>query len=164
MEAGHDSPDRHPERLGGVLVREAFDIDQEHHLTVERGQLLDRRHHLGGRHLVEHVSLRLGALVTELVVEDELTDVVQAHVLFARPFEAVPEEVAHDGEEPGLHVGARLVAVLVAEGAKVCLLDQVLRLVGIARQAQRAAIKGVEVRQRFFGECGWSLALAFRHQ
>src|SRR5258707_6444824 len=110
VEARHDGPDRHPEDVRRVLVGEAFDVDQEHHLAVEGVELLDRLHHLAPGDPVE--DLRLGALaevVAHLVVERELADVVDADGLPARLLEAVPVEVAHDREEPGLHVRAGLV-------------------------------------------------------
>ena len=41
VKARHDRPDRNSQRLGGILVREAFDIDQKDDLAVERRELLD---------------------------------------------------------------------------------------------------------------------------
>src|SRR5207245_7678956 len=79
-----------------------------------------------------------------------------------RSLEAVPEEIAHDREQPGLHVRALLVAVLVAQRAQIRLLDQVLRRIGVARQSERAAVQRVEMCERLFRE--GSLCGTFRHQ
>src|SRR5258708_2271864 len=117
VQARHDRPDRHTQRVRCILIREAFNVDQNHHLAVERRQLLDGGDHLCGGHLVEHIRLGPGALVPELFVKDEVPGVVQADVVLARALEAVPEQVPHDREEPGLHVRTWLVAVLVAKSA-----------------------------------------------
>src|SRR4029077_16876587 len=126
------------------------------------GQLFDRRDHLRGGQLVEHVRLWPRAFVLQLVVEDELADVVEADVVLSRPLEAVPEEVAHDREQPGLHVRALLVAVLVAQCAQIRLLDQVLRRIRVARQSERAPVQRVEMCKGLFRE--GSLWGTFRHQ
>src|SRR5207253_588896 len=53
--------------------------------------------------------------------------------------------VGHDGKQPGLRVGAGLEAMSVAVGSHVSLLDQVLGILRLARQAQRTSVEGVEV-------------------
>ena len=161
VQARHYRADGHAQSLGRVLVGKAFNVDQENHLAMERRELLDRFDDLRSGELVEHVSLRLGAFVAELVVKDELADVVEAHVFFAGSLEAVPEQVSHDREEPGLHVRARLVAVLVTQGAEVSLLHQVLGLVRVTGQAECAAVQHVEMSQCLFRK--GSARRAFRH-
>ena len=55
------------------------------------------------------------------------------------------EEIAQDGEEPGLHVRARLEAVDVGDRPHQRLLDEVVRPVDVGRERDR---KGTQVRRR----------------
>ena len=57
----------------------------------------------------------------------------------------IAKGVGHDGKQPGLRVGAGLEAMSVAVGSHVSLLDQVLGILRLARQAQRATVEGVEM-------------------
>ena len=165
VEAGHDGPDRNPEDGGGVLVGETLDVDQEHDLTVERVELLDRLHHLAAGDAVEDLLLRpLAEVVAHLVVEGELADVVDAHRLPVGLLEAIPVKVAHYREEPGLHVGSRLVGMLVAQGAGEGVLDQVLGLVGVAAQPQGAPVERVEVADRLLREVLLGRRRLFSHE
>ena len=129
---------------------------------MERGQLVHGGDHLRGGDLVEDVRLGPSALIAQLLVEHELAEVVQADVVLPRALEAVPEKVAHDREEPCLHVRARLVAVLITERPQISLLDQVLGRVRVVREPERAPVQGVEVCQSLIREGG--LGGGFRHQ
>ena len=130
---------------------------------MKLGELFHSGDHLGGGYPIENFGLGPGALVAQLLEQDEVADIVEADVVLARALEPVPEQVAHDREEPRLHVGAGLVAVLVAEGAQIRLLDQVLCLIGIPRQSERAAIKRVQVCQCLFRKGSSGRALSHQY-
>ena len=145
VQARHHGADGDAKRLRRVLVGKPLDVDQEDNLSMQRRQLLDCTYDLSCGELVQDIGFRPRAFIPKLVVEDELADVVEADVFLPGALEAVPEEVAHDREEPRLHVRALLVAVLVTKRAEVGFLDQVLRLIRVASEPKRASVKGVEM-------------------
>src|SRR2546423_13344854 len=59
--------------------------------------------------------------------------------------EPVAEDVGHDGEEPGLFVRAGLETISVAVGSQIRFLHQVLGVLRLPREAQRAPIERVDV-------------------
>src|SRR5439155_173659 len=62
VESRHDRPDRHSEGVRGVLVGETFDVDEEHDFAVQRGELVDRGHHLCGGFRHEYCQFRITCL------------------------------------------------------------------------------------------------------
>jgi hypothetical protein len=62
--------------------------------------------------------------------------------------EAVQELVLQDPEEPGADVRARLEMVIEAVGAKVGVLDEILRVLLVAGEPQRQPEQRLQVRDR----------------
>src|SRR5439155_6592806 len=57
----------------------------------------------------------------------------------------VAEDVGHDREQPGLFVRARLETISVAVGSQIRFLHQVLGVLWLPREAQRAPIERVDM-------------------
>ena len=150
-DARHHRPDRHVDDPRDLGVAEFLDVAQPDRLPERLRQLVERRLQIGVERRPRQQLLRrplvaggVGRPLDGLAVDvDRIAAVVPAHVA---------ERVVEDREQPRLQVGAPLELPRGAKRLQVRVLDQILRVLRLARQPQSRAIEAVDVRQGLVGE------------
>ena len=152
VQSGTDSPYWAINELGDLLVGEAFDITQDH----DGAEIFGKRFHGTSQIVIQEITIetcfhvvRVGVFRTYGVVKILDVFVINFIRLFGFLAVNVDVRVLHDPEKPRLAVGARLELIPKTIRLHICLLQEIVGVVGIAGHAQREIIKRSDMRHRF---------------
>ena len=166
MKSRHDGSDRDLHHFGDLLVREPFDIGEQHRQPEVVGEIFERLLHFVVGEQVEKLFLGRhrgggGLHRAEPAIQVQLLDLAQLTLLRATLFGAVRVDVGvrQDAEQPSPQVGAFLEGVEASKPSQVCLLHQILCVGLVARHAQSGRVQLRCVLHRLFGE-----VLLFGHE
>jgi len=131
-QSAHHRAHRQPEGLRGLAVRQSFDAHQKQHLALRLGQL---------RHGASYGVERDSSFNDARAVHDDLFLRIDhtAPLPHLSTAELVDPHGSHDAEHPTVEPGPRHPLMLALQGALACGLDEIVGVLGRARQAASEA-------------------------
>ena len=146
-----DRPDRNPEGLGHLGVRQPLEVAEDHHFAEFLGEPIERREDLLVNQVGEEAPLGIGVGQVR-----EFGDRLDIDRLGATPRAAPPRDelVPKDRHQPRAGVAPGAERVPGPERTEHGVLHQVFGSGGIHGQPERHPVEGVEVGQGFRFEAG----------
>ena len=149
MQPAHHRADRAIHDVGDLLVREVFEVAQDHRHAVVVRHRLERALDVVGDQVADELPLGIARGDGHVLAHQRrhlfLVDHVAHFALADLLAILVDERVRQDLEEPRLAVGARLEAMEEAIGREHRVLHEIFGVARIARHAQTGGVQAVEM-------------------
>src|SRR5262249_40228155 len=123
------SADRNVENCRGLLITQAFHCDQHQHLAVILAEAQE-----GLLNLRQDEVMMLSGLCDERTVVFKPASI--GNVVLRAPL-VVSEHILKDDKEPGAQIGSGLPGADIGYRTRQALLDEIVRIIGIARHVAR---------------------------